>query len=82
MQILYFGRLREAFGCGSETLAPPQDATVAGLLAELRARGGIWARELAEHRAFRVAVDQTVATQDAPLANGSEVAIFPPVTGG
>jgi molybdopterin synthase sulfur carrier subunit len=82
MQILYFGRLREAFGRGSEDLAPPADATVAGLLAELRTRGGVWAEELAEGRAFRVAVDQTVVQPAAPLATDSEVAIFPPVTGG
>jgi molybdopterin synthase sulfur carrier subunit len=82
MQILYFGRLRETFGRGSEDLAPPADATVAGLLAELRARGGVWAEELAVGRSFRVAVDQTVVPPAAPLATDSEVAIFPPVTGG
>ncbi len=82
MQILYFGRLREAFGRGAETLAPPAEATVAGLIAALRGRGGVWAEELAEGRSFRVAVDQTVATDDAALGPGSEIAIFPPVTGG
>lgn len=82
MRILYFGRLREVFGQGEETLAPPADATVAGLLAELRARGGVWAAELAEGRSFRVAVDQDVATADVAVGAGSEVAIFPPVTGG
>jgi molybdopterin synthase sulfur carrier subunit len=82
MQILYFGRLREALGRGEESLAPPQDATVAGLLAVLRERGGVWAEELAAGRAFRVAVDQEVAVEDAPIKADSEVAIFPPVTGG
>lgn len=82
MQILYFGRLREIFGHGAENLSPPQAATVAGLLAELRARGGVWAEELAEGRPFRVAVDQTVVNADAPIQADSEIAIFPPVTGG
>jgi molybdopterin synthase sulfur carrier subunit len=82
MQILYFGRLREAFGRGSETLDPPVDATVAGLLDQLRLRGGVWAEELAEGRLFRVAVDQAVAAPHAPLGAGCEVAVFPPVTGG
>ncbi len=82
MLILYFGRLREAFGCGSEARAVPQEATVAGLLRELRLRGGVWEKELARDGTFRVAVDQTVAAVDAPLADASEVAIFPPVTGG
>jgi sulfur-carrier protein len=82
MRLLYFGRLRQEFGLGEETLLPPADATVAGLLVQLQARGGIWAEELAEGRVFRVAVDQEVATLDVPLQAGSEVAIFPPVTGG
>jgi molybdopterin synthase sulfur carrier subunit len=82
MHLLYFGRLRQEFGLSEENLPPPSDATVAGLLAQLRARGGIWAEELAEGRIFRVAVDQEVAMPDMPLQAGSEVAIFPPVTGG
>jgi molybdopterin synthase sulfur carrier subunit len=82
MQILYFGRLREVFGRGEEFLPRPADATVTGLLAELRTRGGVWAAELAEGRSFRVAVDQEVALADASLQADSEVAIFPPVTGG
>ncbi len=82
MQILYFGRLREVFGRGEEFLTAPADPTVAGLLGVLRERGGVWATELAEGRPFRVAVDQEVAPADAPLQADSEVAIFPPVTGG
>jgi len=82
MRIFYFGRLRQVFGLGEEALVPPADATVAGLLAQLRQRGGVWAEELADGRAFRVAVDQAVVPPDAPLQAGSEVAIFPPVTGG
>jgi molybdopterin synthase sulfur carrier subunit len=82
MQILYFGRLREMFGRGEEFMPPPADATVAGLLAVLRERGGVWAAELAEDRAFRVAVDQEVVGADAPIKADSEVAVFPPVTGG
>ena len=82
MQILYLGRLREAFELDAETVFPPEESTVAGLLAMLRARGGVWAEELAASRSFRVAVDQTVATPEAALAADSEVAVFPPVTGG
>lgn len=81
MRILYFARLREKFGVAEETLdAVP--ATVADLLAVLRARGGVWAEELAPGRTFRVAVDQAIAAPDSLLLATSEVAIFPPVTGG
>lgn len=80
--LLYFARLRETFGVDREHVALPAQASVAGLLDALRARGGAWAVELAPGRAFRVAVNQRVAGADTSLADTDEVAIFPPVTGG
>jgi molybdopterin synthase sulfur carrier subunit len=40
------------------------------------------ARALAPGRAVRVAIDQALAAESAPLHEGAEVAFFPPVTGG
>ena len=57
-------------------------ATAADLVAQLQARGGVWAEELAAGRAFRVAVNQEIVALDAVLPDNAEVAIFPPVTGG
>ncbi|MEW6676924.1 MAG: molybdopterin converting factor subunit 1 [Pseudomonadota bacterium] len=82
LRVLYFARLREVFGYSQETLALPAPATLADMLAVLRDRGGVWARELAPERAFRLAVNQDIAAPDTPLADGDEVALFPPVTGG
>ncbi len=82
VQVLYFARLRETFGLGTERLDLAPGADVAALLETLRGRGGVWAVELAPGRAFRVAVDQEVVELDAALKDGVEVAIFPPVTGG
>ncbi len=83
LDVLYFARLRECFACARESVQLPKDpASVADLLDLLRDRGGVWAEELAAGRAFRVAVNQDVATLDVPLRAGDEVAIFPPVTGG
>lgn len=82
VQVLYFARLREAFGLSAEGLELPADARVEDLLDALRARGGVWTVELAAGRAFRVAVNQEVVGANAPLAEGAEVAVFPPVTGG
>lgn len=82
VNVLYFARLREVLGIGSETLALPADANVDTLLALLRQRGDLWAENLAPNRAFRVAVNQDVATGDTALSDRAEVAIFPPVTGG
>ena len=81
--VLYFARLREALGTGSETLALPSDVRdLEGLRALLVARGGVWERELAPSKPVRASVNQTMAVGDVPLADGDEVAFFPPVTGG
>jgi len=56
--------------------------TAADLVAQLQARGGVWAEELAAGRAFRVAVNQQIVALDVVLTDHAEVAIFPPVTGG
>lgn len=82
VNVLYFARLREAFGVSTETLVLQEDASVDTLLDLLRQRGDVWADNLAPQRAFRVAVNQDVAQADTPLNDGAEVAIFPPVTGG
>jgi molybdopterin converting factor subunit 1 len=81
LRVLYFARLRDRFGVAEETL-DFDGATAADLVAQLQARGGVWAEELAAGRAFRVAVNQDIVALDAALSDGSEVAIFPPVTGG
>jgi sulfur-carrier protein len=81
LHVLYFARLRERFGVAEETL-DFAGTTAADLLAELQARGGVWAEELAAGRAFRVAVNQDIVALDATLPDRAEVAIFPPVTGG
>ena len=83
LRILYFARLREVFGTGEEMAELPAGvASMGELLDWLRARGGVWAAELAEGRAFRMAVNQDLAAPDTPLHEGDEVALFPPVTGG
>lgn len=82
LKLLYFARLREVFGLGAEDIELPENQTVDDLLHVLRARGGDWARELAEGRAFRVAVNQDIAHLHTRFTDRDEVAIFPPVTGG
>ncbi len=81
LRVLYFARLRECFGMAEEQL-DPAGTTAADLIAQLQARGGVWAEELAAGKAFRVAINQDIVTLDAALPDDAEVAIFPPVTGG
>ena len=49
---------------------------------ELLARGGAYAQTLSRGRAVRLALDQTLCDESAPLRDGAELAFFPPVTGG
>ena len=81
--VLYFARLREALGTGSEQITLPGNVRdLEGLRALLIARGGAWEDELAPGKSLRAAVNQAVAHGDAQIADGDEVAFFPPVTGG
>lgn len=82
LDVLYFARLREVFGLRQETVLLDDAASLADLLAHLRARGGVWADELAPGRAYRVACNQEIVDEHASVADGDEIAIFPPVTGG
>jgi molybdopterin converting factor small subunit len=45
-------------------------------------RGGAHASSLARGRAVRMALNQNLSDEAAALADGAEVAFFPPVTGG
>ncbi len=83
VRLVYLARLREAFGRAGETLSLPKDGcSVAMVVARLRVRGGPFATELAAGRAVRVAVNHAMATPDATVRDGDEVALLPPVTGG
>ena len=83
LKVLYFARLRERLGVAEEAVELPDGmGMVAMLLDVLRARGGVWAEELAAGKNFRMAVNQDMAGMEAPIEDGDEVAIFPPVTGG
>lgn len=81
MDVLYFAWVRERIGLPRETVET-QAATVAELVAELRAREDRYAVAFEDLSALRVALDQELTDFDAPLAGVREVAFFPPMTGG
>jgi molybdopterin synthase sulfur carrier subunit len=81
VRVRYFASLREALG-GEDALELAEGATVAGLRDALLARGGRHAEVLARGRAVRCALNQVMSDEAATLADGAEVAFFPPVTGG
>jgi molybdopterin synthase sulfur carrier subunit len=83
MKILYFARIRQLAGRSEENVEVPDGVTtVSELMNFLASRDERVAAAFAERRTIRVAVNQSHAKLDAPLAGASEVAFFPPVTGG
>jgi molybdopterin synthase sulfur carrier subunit len=81
--VLYFARLREAVGRDRETLELPGAVTTVGALRTwLIGRGSPWSDAFTEVKRIRAAVALRMAADDTRLADGDEVAFFPPVTGG
>lgn len=83
MNIRYFAWVRERVGVEEETIdVPASVATVADLISHLRSLDDNHAAAFAEADAIRVALDQMHVEPDAMLGDASEVAFFPPMTGG
>ena len=79
--VKYFASIREALGQGSEAMET-QASTLQALRDELLARGGAYATALERGKAVRMALNLVMSDESAALAEGAEVAFFPPVTGG
>jgi molybdopterin synthase sulfur carrier subunit len=83
MKILYFARIRQLAGRGSEEIEiPPDVKTVSALIDYLSGRDQGLAAAFAERRTVKAAIDQRHVPLDAPIAGAAEIAFFPPVTGG
>lgn len=79
----YFAWVREKVGTADEVVSVPSDvSTVAQLVDWLKSRGENYEAAFARADVIRVAIDQTHARPDAKIAGASEIAFFPPVTGG
>ena len=83
MKIRYFAWVRERTGIDEETVEVPTSVENAtDLMAWLSQRGENFQAAFEEHEIIRVAYDQLHVTHDAHLGDVSEVAFFPPMTGG
>jgi sulfur-carrier protein len=83
MRIVYFASVREALGIdGEQAEIPDNIITIAGCLAHLLARGGVYQAALADQTKLRFALDGHMAKAEALISGAQELAIFPPVTGG
>ncbi|KTR06104.1 molybdenum cofactor biosynthesis protein MoaD [Aureimonas ureilytica] len=83
MKVVYFAWIRERVGLDEEEIALPAGVvTVKDFLHWLKGRGENYANALQATETVRVALDQEHAEHSEPLGECSEVAIFPPMTGG
>ncbi|MEZ5501938.1 MAG: MoaD/ThiS family protein [Halioglobus sp.] len=83
VRVLFFARVREDLACGSLELPWPGAGYDLDTLQEqlCRERGQAWRDVLQQENLIR-AVNQVVMVSNCPVADGDEVAFFPPVTGG
>jgi molybdopterin synthase sulfur carrier subunit len=83
LKVLFFAHLKERLDCaGMELQWSDFPTDLDSLQAELCARGGsLWHEVLSQPNTIR-AVNHEVVAGNAALADGDEVAFFPPVTGG
>lgn len=81
INVKYFAAIRETIGVASEQ-RDTQASSLAALRDELIALGGSYAESLARGKAVRMALNQVMCNESVALAEGAEVAFFPPVTGG
>lgn len=80
INVLFFAQVRELTGCDRLTL-DEMFPSVEAVRQHLAARSDRWALALEEGKLL-AAVNQTLVSFENPLAEGDEVAFFPPVTGG
>ena len=83
MKVLYFAWVRERLGRSQEEIAVPSElVTIRDLVGWLRDRDEAGRLAFADSSAIRAAADHEHVPLDHPLAGVSELALFPPVTGG
>ena len=79
IRVLYFGVLKDIFGCSGVTMEMQEGASVADLLKarreSVKAADALW-------DSIAVAVNQEYARVTDVLKDGDEVALLPPVSGG
>jgi molybdopterin synthase sulfur carrier subunit len=83
VKLLYFAWVRERIGKGEEVVEPPSGiATVADLMSWLAGRGEEYAFAFENPKLIRAAVNRTHVKPEAAIAGATEIAFFPPMTGG
>jgi len=83
MKLRYFAWVRERIGKAEEDIEVPAGVgTVGELVAWLSTRGEEYAYAFENPKVIRAAIDRTHVRPDASLKGATEIAFFPPMTGG
>ena len=83
VKVLYFAWVRERIGKAQEEIELPAGvATVGELMHWLAGRGEEYASAFANPRVIRAALDRTHVQPETRIGRASEIAFFPPMTGG
>ena len=83
VNLVYFAWVRERIGLSEEEIIIPEEvATVRDLLTWLRGRGDEYETALRHQDIIRVAIDREHVAHGERVAGASEIALFPPMTGG
>jgi len=83
LKAIYFAWVRERIGVAEEEIEPPSDVlTVGDLISWLASRGENYAYAFERASTIRAAIDRTHVKPGASIAGATEIAFFPPMTGG
>ena len=83
MKLRYFAWVRERIGKPEEDIELPAGiVTVAELMVWLASRGEEYAHAFENPQVIRAAIDRSHVKPQSPIAAASEIAFFPPMTGG
>jgi sulfur-carrier protein len=83
MKLRYFAWVRERVGKAEEDIDPPAGvATIGELIGWLARKGNGYAYAFENPKVIRAAIDKSHVRADAPIEGASEIAFFPPMTGG
>jgi molybdopterin synthase sulfur carrier subunit len=83
LKVRYFAWVRERIGKPDEDIEVPDTvATVGELMTFLAARGEEYAHAFENPKVIRAAIDKAHVKAQTPLGKATEIAFFPPMTGG